>query len=407
MTKSSDNGHGMSDIVLARPRPLWRLFLIPALLVVGAVAWSAFWFYAASKVDDTADAWRAQEAKAGRIYDCGRRSIAGFPFRLEVRCTGVNVALISQSAGQTIAQPPITARLGEILVVAQVYDPKLLIAEFTAPATISSIGEQPAMLVNWSKARSSVAGLPAIPQRVSLVFDDPAIDRVNGAIQTPLARAKHIELHTRFAEGSTPDLPLVETVLQVAGASVREVHPLLVEPFDADIRTLLTGLRDVAPKPWPQRFRELQAAGGHVEIVQSRVVQGTTIAVASGTLGLSPGGRLDGELQMTVAGIEKLIPALGIDKLIDDNVPQETLDRIAPGVKTQDVNNLFGALDRAIPGLGKIVRQNANAGVALGINALGKEATLEGKKARAFPLRFVDGAVFLGPLKVAQTPPLY
>ena len=46
-------------------------------------------------------------------------------------------------------------------------------------------------------------------------------------------------------------------------------------------------------------------------------------------------------------------------------------------------------------------------GVAVGLNALGKETELEGKKARSFPLRFVDGAVFLGPVKVAQTPPLF
>ena len=68
---------------------------------------------------------------------------------------------------------------------------------------------------------------------------------------------------------------------------------------------------------------------------------------------------------------------------------------------------MFGALDRAIPGLGKVVQQNANVGVAAGINSLGIEAELEGKKARAFPLRFVDGAVFFGPLKVAQVPPLF
>ena len=60
-----------------------------------------------------------------------------------------------------------------------------------------------------------------------------------------------------------------------------------------------------------------------------------------------------------------------------------------------------------IPGLGKAVKQNANTGVAAGINSLGKEAELEAKKARAFPLRFVDGAVFLGPLKVGQVPPLF
>jgi hypothetical protein len=394
----------MSDMTLApRRRPLWRLFIMPVLLVIAAVAWSAFWFYAASQVDVSADAWRAQEAKSGRIYDCAKRSVAGYPFRLEVRCDGASVSLVSQTAG---AQTPLTATLGEILVVAQVYDPKLLIAEFTAPATISDHG-QPAMTVNWRTARSSVVGLPAVPQRASLVFEDPAIDRINGSVPTPLARAKHVELHGRLAEGSPSDHPVIETVLQISGGSIQGLHPLLAEPFDADVRTLLSGLKDFSPKPWPQRFRELQAAGGHVEIVQSRIQQGDLIAVATGTLGLSANGRLDGELQMTVAGIEKVIPALGIEKMLDEGVPQATLDRVAPGVKTQDVNNLLGALDRAIPGLGKAVKQNANVGVAAGINALGKEAVLEGKKARAFPLRFVDGTVFLGPLKVAQIPPLY
>jgi hypothetical protein len=38
--------------------------------------------------------------------------------------------------------------------------------------------------------------------------------------------------------------------------------------------------------------------------------------------------------------------------------------------------------------------------------SLGQKAELEGKKARAFPPHFVDGAVFLGPLKVGQVPPL-
>jgi hypothetical protein len=397
----------MPDFNLApRRRPLWRLFIMPVLLVVAAIAWSGFWFFAASQVDVRADAWREQEAKSGRVYDCAKRSVAGFPFRLEVRCDGASVSLLSQTAEQAATQAPVTARLGEILVVAQIYDPKLLIAEFTAPATISDRG-QPSMTVNWSKARSSVVGLPAIPQRASIVFDDPSIDRVNGSTQAQLAGAKHVELHGRLAEGSALDHPVIETVLQIAGGSVQGLHPLLTQPFDADVRTMLSGLQDFSPKPWPQRFREIQAAGGHVEIVQSRIQQGDLIAVAAGTLGLTANGRLDGELQMTVAGIEKVIPALGIEKMLDEGVPQATLDRVAPGVKTQDLNNLMGALDRAIPGLGKVVRQNAGVGVSAGINALGKEAMLEGKKARAFPLRFVDGAVFFGPLKVAQIPPLF
>jgi hypothetical protein len=400
----------MSDFVLLRRprrRRLWLLFMMPVLLLVAAVAWSGFWFYAASQVDRNVDAWRAREAASGRVYDCANRSVAGFPFRLEVRCSGVNVVLTSQTARQPGTQTPISARLGEILVVAQVYDPKLLIAEFTAPAYLSDGGKLPSMVANWSKARSSIVGLPSIPQRASIEFDNPALDRIAASVEAPLARARHLELHGRFAEGSTPYHPVIETVFQLTGASIEDVHPLLAEPFDVEARTLLSGLKDFSPKPWPDRFREIQAAGGRADIVQSRVQQGDLVAVATGSLGLSPSGLLDGELQMTVAGIEKAIPALGIDKMLEQGVPQATLDRLTPGVKTQDVNNLMGALDRAIPGLGKAVRQNANIGVAAGINSLSKEAMLEGRRAREFPLRFVEGVVFLGPLKIAQIPPLF
>jgi hypothetical protein len=406
IAKIAAQGSSMSDNVAPRRRPLWRLFIAPVLLLIAAIGWSAFWFFAASQVDVQADAWRAREAKSGRVYDCAKRSVAGFPFRLEVHCDGASVSLISQTAGQSAAQRPVTAKLGEILVVAQVYDPKLVIAEFTAPATISDSAAQ-SFVVNWRTGRSSVVGLPAVPQRASIVFDDPSIDRIAGSARTRLVNAGHVELHGRLLEGSAPDRPMIEAVLQINKGSIQGVHPLLIEPFDADVRAVLSGLKDFSPKPWPARFRELQAAGGHVEIVQSRIQQGDLVGVAAGTLGLSAGGGIEGELQMTVAGIEKIIPALGIDKMLEDGVPQATLDRVAPGVKTQDVNNLMSALDRAIPGLGKAVKKNANVGVAVGINSLGKEAELEGRKARTFPLRFVDGAVFLGPLKVAQIPPLF
>jgi hypothetical protein len=398
----------MTDMTsAAHNRRHWRLFMMPILLLVAAAAWSGFWFYAASQAEVKADAWRAQEAKSGRVYDCARRTVAGFPFRLEVRCGGASVSLVSQTAAQAAADRPVTAKLSDILVVAQVYDPKLLIAEFSAPATIFDSQGASSMVVNWSKARSSVVGLPAIPQRASIVFDDASVDRVSASVQVPQARAKHIELHGRLADGSPLDHPVIETVLRVEAGSVRDVHPLLVQPFDAQLRAMLSGLKDLAPKPWPERFRELQAAGGHVEIVQSRIQQGDLIAVAAGTLGLSAQGNLDGELQMTVAGLDKVIVALGIDKMLDEGVPQAALDRVAPGVKTQDVSNLLGALDRAIPGLGKAVKQGANIGVAAGVNALGTEAMLEGRKARAFPLRFVDGSVYLGPLKVGQVSPLF
>ena len=155
----------MPDISPApRRRPLWRLFIMPGLLVVAAAAWSGFWFYAASEVGVRADAWRAQEAKSGRVYDCGKRSVAGYPFRLEVRCDDASVSLVSQTAG---ARTPFTARLGEILVVAQIYQPDRLIAEFKAPASLAEGGQPPSLKVNWTTGRSSVRSCSPIPRSIA------------------------------------------------------------------------------------------------------------------------------------------------------------------------------------------------------------------------------------------------
>ena len=396
-------GAGMTNIAIKpKRRSRWGLFAAPVLLLIAAIAWSGFWLFAASQVGVQADAWRAHEARAAATMIAPNARSRAFRSGSKLPVMARARPWLADGAGNN----QFTAKLDRILVVAQVYDPKHVIAEFSGPAAITDKSGQN-FAANWKLGRASVFGLPDVPQRASIVFDAPTLASVDGSMQVPLAEAGHIELHGRLAEGSPKDAPVIESVVQINKGTIRGLHPLLAEPFDADMRALVSGLKDLSPKPWPVRFRELQAAGGHVEITQSRIQQGDLIAVAAGTLGLSPAGRLEGELQMTVTGLERVIPALGIDKMLDEGVPQATLDKVAPGVKTQDLNNLFGALDRAIPGLGKVVKQNANVGVAAGINALGKEAELEGKKARAFPLRFVDGAVFLGPLKVAQTPPLF
>ncbi len=386
-----------------RRRRLWTLFLMPALVLVLAILWSGFWFYAANQASERLDAWREQEAKSGRVFECGDRSIAGFPFRLEVRCSGASVALVSQTAGQD-AREPVNVKLSGLLAVAQIYDPQKMIVEFSAPASVADGSSPPSLFVNWSRARASATGLPQTPDRGSLVFDDPVVEQVRPEGRTVVGRGKLVELHGRIAEGSARENPVVETAFQAEALSLPDVHPVLAEPFSADIRALLRGLNNLTPKPWPERFRQLQAAGGRIEITRSRIQQGDLLAIASGSLGLTESGKLDGLLSITVAGIDTVIPKLGLDQLLQS---QGTLDRVAPGVKSDDVNKVLGALDRMIPGLGRTARQSVNASASAGIAMLGQPATLEGRKALALPLRFVDGAVHIGPLKVGEVPPLF
>jgi hypothetical protein len=375
---------------------------MPGLVVVLAIGWSVFWYVASSEIGRQFDGWQAREAKSGRVYKCGDLAVGGYPFRFEVSCANASASLSSQTASQA----PIEGHVARILAVAQVYNPKLLIAEFTAPATIVPQGGQ-SLTARWSLAQASVYGLPEEPQRVALVFDNPSLERVVSSVQSPFMHAKHVELHGRIVEGSVDNHPVIDAALELNGATAEGVHPLAAQAFDLTAQARLRGLKNFAPKPWPERFREIQAANGNVEIVNSRIQQGDLIAVASGTLGISPQGRLDGELKMTVAGLEKIIPALGLDKIANSGIPQATLDRVAPGLKSQDLNNALGALDKLVPGLGGLVKQQAPAAMAAGMTMLGEETTLEGRKAQAVPLRFANGEVFLGPLRVGEVPPLF
>ena len=58
------------------------LFIVLALVA----GWTGFWKFAAGKAQETIDGWRAREAKAGRIYNCGSQTVGGYPFRIEVNC---------------------------------------------------------------------------------------------------------------------------------------------------------------------------------------------------------------------------------------------------------------------------------------------------------------------------------
>ncbi len=77
-----------------RPRRrLWPVFVPLTLLVALAAVWIGLWFYAAAAAETALAGWRAREAKAGRIYECGSERIGGFPFRIEVRCASPSVEL--------------------------------------------------------------------------------------------------------------------------------------------------------------------------------------------------------------------------------------------------------------------------------------------------------------------------
>jgi hypothetical protein len=136
----------------------------------------------------------------------------------------------------------------------------------------------------------------------------------------------------------------------------------------------------------------MQAAGGRIDITKARVQQGEILAIGGGALSLNGDGRLEGELRITMAGLEQFLAAIGAQQRVQTS---PSMDRIV------------GALDRLAPGLGEVARQQAGANISVGINMLGEQTTLEGKRAVTLPLRFNDGAVYLGPIPIGTTPALF
>jgi hypothetical protein len=293
-------------------------------------------------------------------------------------------------------RPPLSLRAADLLVALQIYQPNLLIGEFSGPLVMADPGQPPKFTANWSLGRASVRGTPRNPERVSLVFDNPVLDRHDGAAVERAFSGKHVELHGRLASGTVRDKPVIDVALNLVAAIAPALHPLAAQPFDADIDTQLVGLANFDPKPWVERFREIQQANGRIDIRAARIRQGDALAVAAGTLSLNATGQLNGELQVTVAGLDKLLPSLGADQLV------------RPGSASGErLDSALNSLDRMIPGLGGFARQKAGLGIAAGAALLGQPAELEGRKAVRLPLRFVDGEIQLGPLRLGKVAPLF
>lgn len=376
-------------------RTAWRI-IVPVAVVVGlALVWCGLWYYAAGVANRTLAGWIASEAAAGRVYTCGSEGVGGFPFSIQVRC-------VQAAATFKSAQPQVDLAANDITFTAQVWRPTELVGDVVGPVTVAAPGQAPSLVANWSSARMRVDGLPPNPEAISVNVERPHLDRGGGSAGAggaALFVADSANLEARIVSGSIQDHPVIDIALHFVSAAAPTLHPALAEPVRGDIEVVVRGFKDLEQKPLAQRFRELQAAGGSIELKTLRLQRADAIVVGSGTVKVNANGRLDGMLQVAVYGLDALVPQLGIDRLIE-----QRFDELAGGGQAQQG---LAALDRLVPGLSGIVRQGANASLVDDVKKMGKPTEIDSKPAVALPLRLADGAVYLGLIRVGDIPPLF
>jgi hypothetical protein len=370
-----------------RPAPArrgrrWPIVALAAVLLL-ATLWTGLWYFSASKADQTLAGWVEREAAAGRIYSCASQSIGGFPLGIRARCD-------DPSAEIKTSEPAYAVTAKGIDFVAEVYEPTRLAGDITGPLSVAVLGQSPSLEADWTRARIVVSGAPPNPDKVSIELGAPHLDRIGGET---VFKAKHVDLRGRIVSGAAHDHPVIEITLLFSGAAAPTFHALLAQPTEGEFDAVVRGFDDLSPKPWADRFREMQAAGGDIEIKALRITQSDSIVVGTGTLNVGANGKLNGLMRVAIAGIEHIVPRLGLDRLIGQG-----LDQLSGG---------NGVLDRMVPGLSETIRVTATASVIDNLKKMGQPTSIDNQPAVVLPLRFTDGAIYLGMLRIGEAPSLF
>lgn len=368
----------------AEPRRRWPIWVPLATVIVLAALWSGLWYVSASVADRALSGWAEREGAAGRAYSCGSETIGGFPFNITARCADVAAEIAN-------SQPHYSVAAKALDFVAEIYRPTRLIGEVTGPLTVAVTGQPLSLTADWTRARLVVSGLPPQPDSLSIALDDPHLERASDG--GPLFNARRAELQGRIIEGTPRDHPVLDITVHLVAASAPRTHPLLARATDGDLDAIVRGMSDLSSKPFAERLREIQAAGGSIEIKSIRLTQPNAVVVGSGTLGFNSEGKLNGVIRVAVAGIDQIVPQLGIDRMIGQGLDQ--------------LSGNSGTLERLVPGLSDTIRETANASVIENLKKMGEPTTIDGRHAILLPLRFVNGAVYLGMLRIGEAPALF
>jgi hypothetical protein len=344
-------------------RSRFWLFAPFVLLALVAVAWSVAWFVIRGRVAERLDAVLAREAAAGRQWTCADRSVAGYPFRIEVACSAL-----------TLERGPARASFGRVVSVAQVYQPRLIIAEVAGPLRVENGDAR--IEAQWSLLQMSLHLAQGGFQRASLVAQGPSLRATGVAPAEIAASAERLEAHVRPDPGRIVGEGAYDVALSAGKAAVPALNEFIGgdEPVDLSADVVLTRARTLtgsAPNEAAERWRQ---AGGSLELTRVALAKGPRRLEAKGALALDDLHRATGRLELAAAGLEDVVARI-------------------TGVR---VGGTGGALLGALMGGPKPGADRAGAGGAP-------------KLAQLPAVRLENGRVLLGPLALpgVRLAPLY
>jgi hypothetical protein len=289
----------MTDDTPALPRRHSRFWLFApfVLLALAIVGWSTAWVLIRNGATRAVDDWLAVEAVHGRLWSCPNRSVGGYPFRIELTCDSLSL----ERPGSRLAVGPVSA-------VAQVYQPRHVIAHVAGPLRASD--GQTGVEGTWRLLQASIRTARDGLQRASLVVDGPTL-RMTGATPGEFAvSAGRLETHLRpsRAQGAEGGYDWTLALIQLA---LPALNTLIggTEAADVNLQVTATQGRDLTARPWAEELERWRQAGGRLDVTSLAIGKGARRIEGKGAFGLDEAHRPQGRAELAAIGLEGLLGA--------------------------------------------------------------------------------------------------
>jgi len=285
-----------------------RLGSKPLLAILGLAAvcagWSIFWKLASNATQSGLDDWFAMERQAGRVWKCQERSVGGYPFKIEARCS-------KPTFSGRVAGVHVAGSMGDILASASAFSPNLIVGNASPPLLIQSTPDIGSASITWSGLSVSYRAREGTLQLGMLSIDAP-----NFEIDSP--RFEPIRVSAAAVEARALPSEKGPNVLEVAFDAKDVSAPLIdrligdEKPFDLVATATISRLDAISTSSNALPIERWRRAGGQVQLVELNAAKGEIAITSSGTLELDAGHRPRGRFQIDATGLTDLMDKLGI-----------------------------------------------------------------------------------------------
>ncbi len=280
-----------------------KLFILVAIVLAVAVAWTGGWFWIRSEVASRMDVQVGKLSDKGLSISCPERTIGGWPFRIDIDCSD-----------PTFSQPSklTTISVKHLRLTALIYQPARVIIELDGPLAATGPDGESINAV-WTDLQASIGlviSSQVRPSRIAIVANGLIAGVAKPGGQEVKLQSAHAEIHARPAPDAVADSVDFDVAVNLTAAALSVADRILgPEGADWSIDSTIRNAPVSAASGGGVRsmLKAWSADGGKLDIKNARMSQAGFTLDGQGVLSAGDDGLVDGQIKFVAAGFAALM----------------------------------------------------------------------------------------------------